>query len=250
MTAIGNWHERSQSVKMHRHAWGQAVFSDTGIIRVSTPDSAFVVPARHAVWIPPDIDHAAILLQNARLFSIYVLAEKIPSDTDRPGRWTRGKVIKVTPLLFELVRKLAALAGRESGPDYRNALFALIETEFFGAPESPLGLPLPEDRRLRRFCELFLVNPRQDRDIRELAKLSGASVSTISRLFKSELGLSFSQWRQLALLTSALELAAEGLPMKEISARLGYGDPSAFSTMVSKLTGVPPSLFLYPSEKA
>jgi AraC-like DNA-binding protein len=66
----------------------------------------------------------------------------------------------------------------------------------------------------------------------------------VARLFRSELGTSFGQWRQQALLARAVTLAARGRPMGHIAAELGSASPSAFSAMVRRAVGAPPRRFL------
>ncbi|EWS54085.1 Helix-turn-helix domain protein [Methylibium sp. T29] len=51
------------------------------------------------------------------------------------------------------------------------------------------------------------------------------------------------QWRQQVLLARALSLAARGTPMGQIASELGYASPSAFSAMVRRSVGAPPSRF-------
>jgi AraC-like DNA-binding protein len=72
---------------------------------------------------------------------------------------------------------------------------------------------------------------------------AGASPRTVARLFRSELGTSFGQWRQQVLLARALTLAARKQPMARIAAELGYASASAFTAMVKRSVGAPPSRF-------
>ena len=66
----------------------------------------------------------------------------------------------------------------------------------------------------------------------------------MTRFFRSELGTSFAQWRQRVLLAKAVTLAARKLPVGRIAAELGYASASAFSAMVRRTVGAPPSRFL------
>ena len=75
------------------------------------------------------------------------------------------------------------------------------------------------------------------------ARDSGASPRTVARLFRQELGTTFVQWRQQVLLAKALAMAARRVPMSTIAAELGYASPSAFSAMVRRSVGAPPSRF-------
>ncbi|HWP17562.1 MAG TPA: AraC family ligand binding domain-containing protein [Burkholderiaceae bacterium] len=54
--------QRSAAVRhsrAHRHARGQLLGADEGLLSVEAGDSRWVVPAGHAVWIPPGVSHAA-----------------------------------------------------------------------------------------------------------------------------------------------------------------------------------------------
>jgi len=87
------------------------------------------------------------------------------------------------------------------------------------------------------------TTPGPPRKARRLARDSGASPRTIARLFRSELGTSFVQWRHQVLLARAVTLAARKLPMASIASELGYASPSAFSAMVRRSVGAPPRSF-------
>jgi len=106
-----------------------------------------------------------------------------------------------------------------------------------------LGIPLPPDKRLRQLCEAVIAAPARHGTLDAWAQGVGASPRTLARLFRSELGTSFGQWRQQVLLAQALTLAARGQPMALIAADLGYASASAFSAMVRRTVGQPPSQF-------
>jgi AraC-like DNA-binding protein len=59
-------------------------------------------------------------------------------------------------------------------------------------------------------CESVLAQPAHAESLEHWASEVGASTRTISRLFKQELGVSFSQWRQQALLARAIPLLNQG----------------------------------------
>ncbi|HSN34487.1 MAG TPA: AraC family transcriptional regulator, partial [Ideonella sp.] len=122
-------------------------------------------------------------------------------------------------------------------------LAALVQDELRRARALPLGVALPADKRLRALCEALLDDPARHADLDGWARAAGASARTVARLFRSELGTSFGQWRQQALLARAVTLAARGRPMSHIAAELGYASPSAFSAMVRRTLGAPPSRF-------
>jgi AraC-like DNA-binding protein len=153
-------------------------------------------------------------------------------------------VLEVSPLLRELVEQLgdATTAGQAQTERLRLCA-ALVQDELRRAPTVSLGVGLPSDKRLRALCEAVLDDPARHATLQGWAREAGASVRTIARLFQQELGTTFAEWRQQVLLAKALSMAARKRPMAHIAAELGYASASAFSAMVRRSVGVPPSRF-------
>ena len=237
LRCIPREHQANTDVHLHHHPWAQMVFSSGGVARVSTLDVAYVVPPWRAVWIPPTVQHAATVLENAQLHSLYLL----PTCNQD---WPECRVIEVEPLLRGLIVALSKEDKEMGDAERYRSLCSLTLAELRRAPSLPLGVALPKERRLRAFCESFLNDPALDRPLTSLAQEAGASVSTIHRLFRQEIGSSFTDWRQQVLLARALTLAAKGMSMGRIADELGYASASAFSAMVMRLVGIPPSKLL------
>jgi len=157
-------------------------------------------------------------------------------------------VLEVSPLLRELVEQLhlMSLAEPTVPPQAKreSLLVALVQDELHRARAVPLGVGLPADKRLLALCEAVLRQPSQHSTLQAWSAEVGASVRTVSRLFRSELGTTFAQWRQQVLLAKALSMAARKRPMAHIAAELGYASPSAFTAMVKRSVGLPPKRFL------
>ena len=240
----------------HAHAWGQVALSATGVVRVTAPHGSYIVPPSRAVWIPPGVEHAVTVLEDAELLTLYVHQ---PRGRCGPARtaaessgWRSCRVLEVSPLLLALARELDFVPdGAGAAPDgaalaRERRLAGLVLDELQRAAPVPLGVDLPEEKRLRHLCEAVIDDPSRHATLGAWARDSGASARTMSRLFRSELGTSFVQWRQQVLLARAVPLAARKLPMALIAAELGYASPSAFSAMVRRSVGAPPSRFLRP----
>lgn len=237
-------------IQPHWHAWAQLVFSISGAVRVSArgdaSDSSYLVPPSRAVWIPPGVVHAVTAVEQADLRTLYLhegAVQALAAESD----WGRCRVLEVTPLLRELVLQLAVdpdtVPGNPADRAREQGINALILDELRRARSLQLGLPLPREGRLRRVCEAMLDQPLRHADIDGWAAEAATSARTLSRWFSDELGTSYGQWRQQLLLAKALALAARKQPMNLIAAELGYASPSAFSAMVTRAVGMPPSRF-------
>ena len=55
--------------------------------------------------------------------------------------------------------------------------------------------------------------------------------------------MGFRNWRKQARLMRALELLADGVPVSDVSDRLGYEGPSAFIAMFRQAFGVTPGRY-------
>jgi len=124
------------------------------------------------------------------------------------------------------------------------SIASLVLDELRRARAVPLGVDLPRDKRLRALCEAVLDAPTRHATLEAWARNSGASPRTVARLFRAELGTTFAQWRQQVLLAKAVSLAGRRMPMSRIASELGYASASAFSAMVRRSVGAPPSRFL------
>ncbi len=240
----------------HAHAWGQVALSATGVVRVTAPHGSYIVPPSRAVWIPPGVDHAVTVIEDAELLTLYLHQPDGRCGPARSGAescgWRACRVLEVSPLLLALARELDLVPdGAGTTPDRaalarERRLTSLLLDELRRAAPVPIGVDLPDEKRLRHLCEAVIDDPSRHATLAAWAHDSGASARTMSRLFRSELGTSFLQWRQQVLLARAVPLAARKLPMAQIAGELGYASPSAFSAMVRRSVGAPPSRFLRP----
>lgn len=243
--------EAHSQIQPHSHAWGQLAFSTNGVVRMTAGDGTYIVPPSRAVWIPPQVEHVVSVVEEAELRTLYLYqggercGPELHAAADSP--WRECRVIEVSSLLRELVMHLptepGALPPGQRPPERERHLIALVLDELRRASPVPIGVDLPRDKRLRTLCEAVLDDPTRWSTLDTCAKNAGASPRTVARLFRSELGTTFLQWRQQVLLAKALSMAARKVPMAVISAELGYASPSAFTAMVRRSVGAPPSRF-------
>jgi AraC-like DNA-binding protein len=227
----------------HRHAWAQLAYCATGILQVSAaaPGSAtgevtYIVPPSRAVWIAPQALHSVHVLEEAQFRTLYMAASAAPPQ------WEGCRVLMVSPLLRELISALDVPGLARAREDL---LASLVLDELRGAATQALGVPLPPaqtgDKRLRALCEAVLRAPAERATLAQWAADVGASERTMARLFRDQLGTSYQQWRQQAVLAHALPLLARGLPVSHVAAASGYASESAFTAMFKAAMGQPPS---------
>ena len=82
-----------------------------------------------------------------------------------------------------------------------------------------------------------LLNP--DLSLTFVAETMGYSVSHLSRVFLESTKINYVTFLQQEKLNYALsQLKNENVSVKEVSEKLGYANPTAFTRMVKKMTGL------------
>ena len=193
------------------------------------------------------------VVEDADLLTLYVdpgrRVQGLAGNAAEVARWGQCRVLEASRLLLALALALDARPDDAQDPPDRDALArekriaALLVDELRRAPQVPLGIALPSEKRLRRLCEAMLDDPSRHASLEAWAGDAGASPRTIARLFRSELGTTFIRWREQVLLARAVPLAARRMPMAAIAAELGYASPSAFAAMVKRSVGSSPMRF-------
>ena len=240
-------------VRPHSHPWAQMAISTSGVLRLTVPHGAYIVPPSRALWIPPGVEHAVTMVEQADLRTLYFYQPPgrcgpgVPHGQEEP--WRQCRVLEVSDLLRALVREMPAEPddGAPLPPETlrrEQHLSALILDELRRASSVRLGVELPRDKRLRHLCEAVIADPTRHETLADWACDTGASPRTVARLFRDELSCTFTQWRQQVILARAVALAAGKRPINQIAAELGYNSPSAFSAMVRRTVGLAPGQFL------
>lgn len=220
----------------HRHCRGQLFGSMRGLLTIGVEEGVWVVPATHAIWVPPHRVHWARSHGPFHGYAVYV-AE--PACAELPAA---PCAIRMSALLREATLRAARWPA---GPldAVAERLAGVILDEIGTLPTDPLGLPLPRDGRLLRVAQALLDTPADDRSLEQWAKWAAISDRSLSRHFVSETGFTFTAWRQRARLMRALEMLAEDVPVTSIALALGYSTPSTFIGLFRRTFGVTPALY-------
>lgn len=230
-------------------AWGVAVWASRGVLSVTVNSAIWTVPPRQALWIPPHVTHSVRMAGRGALRQIYLAAP----FCHRLGASPR--VIHVTPLLRELLRRVSAVGtlDRRIRPERRlldvllDELVVAMDDGRSELPLRPVELPMPRDPRARLAADSVCHAPDASHNAAQLARAANASVRTLERLFRSETGLSFGAWRQRARLVHAMRLLADGASVTQAGIAIGYSGTSAFVATFRRAIGITPGRYAPPA---
>jgi AraC-like DNA-binding protein len=150
----------------------------------------------------------------------------------------------VSPLLRELILRLAEMAALDSRVPAEARLFSVLMDELETADIQPLLLPLPSDKRALRVADCVLEDPADGATAEALGRRFGLSARTLERLFSAETGMRFGLWRQKAKLLESVRLLVEGRSVTEAALESGYSSVSAYIAAFKQTFGSTPGAML------
>src|SRR3954471_20850807 len=104
----------------HAHPWGQVALSPTGVVRVTAPHGSYIVPPSRAVWIPPGVEHAVTVIEDAELLTLYLHQPRSRCGPNRSAAesagWRQCRVLEVSSLLLAVALQLDATPDGRSAP--------------------------------------------------------------------------------------------------------------------------------------
>jgi AraC-like DNA-binding protein len=227
----------SVSIPSHSQDIGQLVGSWRGLFTMGTEVGQWVMPAAHAVWIPPNHIHSGRTHGPFDGWTANVAPSACSDLPDRPV------ALRISGLLREAVLRIAELKKKPIDETYL-ALTQIILSEVRTLPVENLGLPMPRDARLAKITNALADAPADDRDLNAWASWAGMSARTLSRRFVSETGFTFTEWRQRARMLRALGMLAEGAAVTTVALDLGYSSISAFIALFRKTFGATPGEYM------
>jgi AraC-like DNA-binding protein len=224
------------------HPAGHLVYAASGVLAVHTERGTSIVPANRVAWTPAGFTHY----------------HRAHGDTDMRIVFLAPSLARLVPghpavfLASGLAREvLLALTGPDNYDDAASAysrsararLQRVLVDELREAHEEPLHLQEPQDDRLQAVARMLYETPADNATLAELGKRIGASTRTLSRLFRSELGMTFYEWRTQIRVYHALVLLAEGHDTTHTAVACGWANPSSFISAFSQIIGTTPGRY-------
>ena len=238
ITAFGAFFAQGHDTGEHLHDRAQFVHAERGLLQVWTEEGQWSVPSGMAVWVPARVPHRVRAISDAEFVSLYIRAAR-PGEPAIPIP-DRCGVVTVPVLLKHLIVHLKALSAGARN----DRLAAVIADELIELVPADLHLPIPSDTRAASVAQAMIEDPSDERSLDDWAGTAGASGRTLTRLFLSETGYSFAEWRQRCRLLAALEMLAAGRPVTLVALDCGYRSPSAFSAAFTKVFGTSPRQYM------
>jgi AraC-like DNA-binding protein len=222
-------------IEPHAHTWGQLIYASEGVMRVRAGDFLWLVPPQRALWAPPGICHEIWARGPFAMRTLYLsprLCSLLPPLCE---------AIDVSPFLRELVLYVVRLGTLDGGKGGHRRLIGVLTDQLASPEVLPLSLSIPKDKRARLVAERLQQDPSEEIELPALGRFAGASPRTLQRLFRSETGLRFVEWRRRLRLLHAATLISGGCSVTEAGLEAGYQSTSAFVAAFRNELGCTPA---------
>jgi AraC-like DNA-binding protein/mannose-6-phosphate isomerase-like protein (cupin superfamily) len=220
----------------HTHASHQLLFASSGAMTVTGDRTSWMIPPRRAVLIPAGTPHSIRMWGEVAMRSLY-----FPSSVPAPVFDAKTcRVISVSPLLRELILRIAALAALDSRVAEESRLMSVLMDEIETSHIEPFLLSLPEDSRALKAAEWVLQHPGDGCTATALARRCGLSTRTLERVFRAETGMRFGLWRQKAKLLESVRVLVERGSVTDAALESGYSSVSAYIAAFKQTFGYTP----------
>ena len=221
----------------HRHAWGEFVYSFSGVMELTVSGRQLLAPPQYGVWLPPDVEHVAMNRRAAHHASVYVArpaCDRLPPDVC---------ALTVTPLVRALLGHLShQLPGAPPSAADQRLLQLLLDKQPL-APSASSLLPHSDNALLAPLLLAMTEEPGDDRSLAEWARAMHTTERTLMRRCQRELGMSLAEWRQRLRVLKALPRLELGDKVESIALDLGYASASAFIVMFRRHMAQTPEEF-------
>ncbi|MCW8928808.1 MAG: helix-turn-helix transcriptional regulator [Gammaproteobacteria bacterium] len=228
----------SHLISPHKHHRGQLIYSLRGALSVKTENKTWHVTPEYGIWIAPNEIHQIKAIKAVSYRSAF-----LEPDALSP-RFNFSHAISI-PLLFkELLNEASSINFEYQNNTAESRLHEVLFDRFCFLEPEKFSIPMPNNELLKILVKDVFLEPNSMISLKDLSQKFNVCEKTLSRKFKRETGLSFSQWKQHVCIALAVEKIKNGESLTSISFDLGYNSPSAFSTMFRRVTGMKPSQYL------
>lgn len=229
------WLPHGYHLAGHSHRDGQLVYAAAGAFATTTEYGTWIAPADRITWTPPGFEHSHRFYGRTDARILAVPADECGGLAEHPC------VFAVSPLLREGILALTGDRWKSAEADRR--LRAVVLDELGEVPEQSFHLPEPRDDRLRAATALLHADPGRSTTLAELGRAAGTSERTLSRLFHTDLGMSFHRWRTVLRIHHALIRLTGGDSVTDTAITCGWSNPSTFIEAFTAVVGQTPGRY-------
>lgn len=237
-------HEKAERKwPQHQHNKAQLTYVQGGIAYIFIGSNTYVIPARHFIWVPKGLEH--YILARHPSSSIRTLYFPSRGDNAHPF-YNKLGIHPINKLVYEMIIHTEKWAGNIQPGDTAFSFLKAIKDLLpeLGTRTQPLAMPTSTNSRLQPIIQYLRANQSQPLTLESVGREFGMSQRSLTRLFKSNLEISFLQYLKRVRMVAAIEMILQtDMHLSQIAYATGYSSLAAFSTTFYQLANMRPSEF-------
>lgn len=236
-------HEKSEKlIPLHKHTKGQLSYVEGGLAYVIIGAKTFVIPPRHYFWIPQGMTHILRVGFSATVLrSLYFYA----NDDDRDPFYSKLGIFPANELLIQMIAYTEQWDGRHVDKNDDNFEFLIALKNLLPQLQNqalPIVLPTTDDERLNKILKYLEKTFEERHSLKSVSARFNLSERSMSRLFQTNLHISFLQYLKTLRIIKALEMLLKTKKtVSEIAYSVGYDTLGAFSNTFYLFTKLRPT---------
>lgn len=238
-------HEKSEKlIPLHKHSKGQLSYVEGGIAYITCNNRTYVVPAKHYFWIPKGMEHILRIGYSATVLrSLYFYAHNDASDPF----YSRLGIYPASELLIQMINYTERWDGRHVSRKDENFEFLVALKNILPQLNNkalPIVLPTTDNEQMQRIVKYLEKNIGERLTVKSVSSYFNISERTLSRLFQSNMQITFLQYLKTIRMVKAIEILLKTQrPISEVAFEVGYVTLSSFSDAFQEFTHARPSDF-------
>lgn len=243
--AVFVMHEKSEKlIPLHSHTKGQLSYVEGGIAYITIDLRTYVVPARHYFWIPKGMPHILRVGHSATVLrSLYFYSH---NDEENPFYDKLG-IYPASELLIQMINYTEQWDGRHATKKDANFEFLVALKNILPQLNNtalPIILPITEDERMQKIIKYLEKNIAEPVSLKSLSHRFNTSERSMSRMFQSNLQMSFLQYFKTLRMIKAIEMILKTKKsIGDIAFCVGYDTIGSFSNAFYGFTHARPTDF-------
>jgi len=236
-------HERSEKlIPFHTHTKGQLSYVEGGLAYITTQNKTYVVPARHYFWIPQGLIHELrVGVFATALRSLYFYS----TNDDANEFYGKLGIYPASELLIQMINYTERWDELHIGIGDRNFDFLVALKNMLpdlNKRSLPIMLPKTEHELMQKIMNYLESHISEKLVIADVSEHFAMSERSLSRLFQSQLRISFLQYiKSLRMITAIEMIVKTQKPIADIAFEVGYASVASFSDTFYAFTSSRPS---------
>ena len=220
----------------HSHKKTQITFVDNGLLKVNIDNQIYLITSGFLILIPPNFNHSAETQKNSQLLTVFTETQLM----------IKPDCIMATPFLKSLLVKLDNTFPNEHlSKQLVNSFSEILKHEIKDiSSETNYKMLVPKNKKLVSIISYIDAHLSEKLSLSDISSRFFISDRHLSRLFKNETGLSFSDWIQKYKFLISVNRLSVAKSTTVVAKELGYDSDSSFIKMFKKFAnGKTPSNF-------